>query len=312
MLGNKCRYFRRFGDAGLGSQAGAGDGTGSAGKLQRILQAQASAHGRYQAAAKGVSCACGVHGFDRKSPLQNKGSVLTRAAAVVPQGDNHCGHIDAGQTLGNAAVVARYRCQLAFVHDQYIGICQQLCGQVLRRCCIQYDGHALCTRSFGIGNDRFHGGFQLQQEMREPLQAGQVFRAQLGVGAGGHGDGVFGIVRHANECRSSGMVGCADGVQLHVGAMERGLQRHRKCVISQAQQHVRGRRAGPGTGYCLVGTLATWVSFKVAAQNRFPGAGDVMGTDYKVQIRRASYKYHWLHFLYTKSVYFDADFQVQR
>jgi hypothetical protein len=78
-------------------------------------------------------------------------------------------------------------------------------------------------------------------------------------------------------------------VQLHVGSMERCLQGHRKCVISQAQQHVRGRRTGPGAGYRLVGTLATWVCFKVAAQHRFPGAGDVMGTDHKVQIRRASY-----------------------
>ena len=182
--------------------------------------------------------------------------------------------------------------QLALVDDQHVDQREQIGGQGLRRRGVQDHLEALIARRAGIGRYGRHGCFELQQQVAEAVQRGQVGRAQRQVGAGRHRDRVFRIVRNADEGGAGGLVRHAHDVALHAGGQQGLLERHSVGIVAERQQHVRRHRAGARSSDRLVGALAAGIGLEIAPEHGLARGRDVRGANNKVEIGGAGDKDH--------------------
>ena len=159
-----------------------------------------------------------------------------------------------------------------------------------RRIECHLDARGTCTA--GIRRNGLQRGFELQQQVAEAVEYGQVVWLKRVIGPGRHGDRVFRVVRNAYERSAGRHTGDPHGMQLHPGREQGGLQRLGVCVVAERQQHVRGGTTRAGAGNRLVGALAARIGVEVVAQHGFTWRR-YMGRPYnKVKIGRAGDENH--------------------
>ena len=119
-----------------------------------------------------------------------------------------------------------------------------------------------------------------------------MVRRQAGIGARCDGDGVFGVVRDADEGGAGGRVGATHDVGLHAGLAQRLLQRLGMGIRAESQQHVGRGRAGACGGHGLVGALAAGMGGQRMAEHGFARCRDVPGAHDEVEIGGTSDENH--------------------
>lgn len=155
---------------------------------------------------------------------------------------------------------------------------------MLGRCRVENQLDALRVSRLGIGHHRRHRYFELQQQVREAIQRGQIRPVQRQIGTRCYCDGIFCIIRDADKRRACRLVFRTHHMHLHPGSSQGRLQWCGIGIVTQGQQHVCGGSASLRASDRLVGPFAAWKSLEIPSQHGFTRRGYVGGANNKIEI----------------------------